>query len=255
MKKKILIIIAAAVVIVAAVVTTILLVNNSNKTKGIGSSLTKISSDSTLTDENNELKIGTYNINNITSFEDIKKVCENINRYSLDVVCFQELNYDKNDFTLEKIAKEAGFDYYRFFFESGSKSKGGSGIGIISKYALTQSDSVALTKAASKTSNSDIKILSWVTLDFNGTPVEVYTSQLESTNATLRTAQIKEIDSKLSGKTNAVFAGDLQLGSFDEISGLNNITFANTAQQKFRTFYSEDKDAFYSLDNIGITSD
>lgn len=250
MKKKIIIAVSAVIVILAVAVSAggILSVYNNNKSKGLGSQLIKSTSAVDVAN-GQKLKIGTYNINFITSDEDIKSVAADISIYQLEVVCFQEVKYSKDDFTLEKLAKEAGFENYRFFYTNKNKDSS-DGIGIISKYAFEDANSLKLTAS---TENKSSNILSYVKIRFNGIPLKIFTTQLTSESPTLRLAQFKDINKALSAETdNYVLTGDFSVTSFNEYSPLTDVELANREDQKFRTCYPENPDAFFCLDNIII---
>lgn len=248
-KKKIIAVVIAAVVIIAGGLTAFFLLRQ-DKSIGIGTD--SVEPNTTVqADWGQNIRVGTYNINNLTSVEDLRQIADDINKYELDVVCLQEVSYTKDDFVLQKLAALAGFDYYRYFAES---SKSENGVGFISKLAFEAYGSEKLTSAK----DTPQKIAAFVTVRSNGIPVDVYTTQLNKESATLRLSQMKDIVKIISSReqaNNFVITGDFAVTSFDELTALSlDAQFANTADRVFRTVQVNEENTFTSPDNIIISS-
>lgn len=248
-KKKIIAVIVAAVVVIAGGLTAFFLLRQ-DKSLGVGTDCVDPDA-SVQADWGQNIRVGTYNINGLTSVDDLRQLADDINQYELDVVCLQEVNYTQDDFVLQKLAALAGFDYYRYFAESG---KSGNGIGFISKLAFENCGSEKLTSAK----DTPQKIAAFVTVRSNGIPVDVYTTQLNKESATLRLSQMKDIVKIISSReqaNNFVIAGDFAVASFDELSALSlDAKFANNADRIFRTVQVNEENTFTSPDNIIVSS-
>lgn len=208
------------------------------------------------------LKVATYNIKHASiNGRYVKEIAQLIKNNNLDIVGIEEIDLNvsrsgKQD-VLAEIAKNAGYEYYQFF-KTIDYQDGEYGIGILSKYELTDIECIPLSHCREN------RVLGKVKIKVNNQDIYFLVTHLDlGTYQDVRRFQFKEVRDVVQKLDKFILVGDFnvhdwtdKLNNFFEYEEyLGDYNLVNNREKTFFTFSGkEDVGAgILPLDNI-ITS-
>lgn len=184
------------------------------------------------------IRVGTYNIKLLDEGSGLKQFTKEIKEIDPDIICLQEVDQHTlrtGDIDMVKeMAKAAGYPYYHFY-QSMWIIKGYYGIGILSKYPITEVSSTQLPNYIL----NEPRVLARAVIDLNGTSLNVYHSHLSFKERKVRNKQIEYISKEIENKENTIFMGDFNTftaSDFFEINGMTAISQPNDPYITFQDF-------------------
>lgn len=152
------------------------------------------------------LKIGTYNVHSLNYGKaDLKNFVNDVKDLQLDIICLQEV--DKNAWRSENfdmvmtMAKEAGYPYYHFYSTMWLLN-GYYGIGILSRYPITEVSSQLMPNSLIK----EPRILTKTIIQYGKIPLTVYNSHVAYDE--YRSSQLEFIENNITNDGYTLLAGD-----------------------------------------------
>ena len=193
------------------------------------------------------LNIGSYNIANGSHVKyDISKLGEDIKSKNLDIVGVQEV--DQNVLrsgrinTMKLLSESSGLPYFKFF-KAISLSGGSYGVGVLSKYPITDSTIHKLYSG-----NEEQRVLGHAVIDVNGVSVNFLVTHLSFESKELRDAQFAALGEVTAKLDNFIVTGDFNTSDFLEYKAINNANMVNSSSYNVNTFPSPNPGS--SIDNI-----
>ncbi len=193
------------------------------------------------------LNIGSYNIANGSHVKhDISKLGEDIKSKNLDIVGVQEVDQNVPRSgkinTMKLLSESSGLPYYKFF-KAISLSGGSYGVGILSKYPITES---TLHKLYS--GDEEKRVLGHAVIDVNGVSVNFLVTHLSFESKELRDTQFAAIGEITAELDNFIVTGDFNTSDFLEYKPIKNSNMVNNGSYNINTFPSPNPRS--SIDNI-----
>jgi endonuclease/exonuclease/phosphatase family metal-dependent hydrolase len=202
------------------------------------------------------LKIGTFNIGN-GSFvgHDLSVLANDITSQELDIVGLQEVdrlaNRSKNLDTLKVLSELTGMEYYYYAKAIDLPGNiptygqdGEYGIGILSKYPITESESYQLNSGS-----REQRMLARATIDLGGKTINFFTTHLSFEDDMLRAEQISQIDGIMWEYSRCILTGDFNLRKFSELEEIAGVEMVNNKDNAIETYTKDDWNT-KCIDNI-----
>ncbi len=198
-----------------------------------------------------ELTVMTYNVKNCDNGEKISEIAEDIQKYSPDVVCVQEIDMNvsrsgKRD-VLKELADNVQMNYC--FFPAIRLQGGTYGVGILSAYPL---ENCSLQPLDVRKGDEE-RVLASAEITVNGQTVHIYNTHLSFEDSQTRLQQIQAVNTVLVQNTPFILTGDFNAESFEEFSNLSGVNAANTEETPYQTYIGDDDTVFRSIDNIFVS--
>ena len=196
---------------------------------------------------NLSLRLGTYNIKSMSySKEALLDFNQDISNLDLDVICLQEVdknawrsgNYDM----LKEMAEANGYPYYHFYSTMWILN-GYYGLGILSKYPISEVSSQLLPNSLLK----EPRILTKTKISFAGKQINIYNTHLTYENNDYRKAQMDFVKEAVDFDDYSILAGDFNsfgMNTNFEIEGIASVNQDKT-YMTFSNFAAPD-DIFYA---------
>ncbi len=191
------------------------------------------------------LKIGSFNIAAARQVnKDLKVLAEDVIQQGLDIVGFQEVDFNASrsnyvDF-MKELSEHTGYKYYQFFealdFQSFySPSTGSYGIGILSKYPIKSTENIRLTEP-DKSKKLEGRTLGRAVIEVNGKEINFFTTHLSFLIADARETEFKRLNTILSKYQNVILTGDFNNHDLSEFDALTNLSKVNNPDNPFETY-------------------
>ncbi|MBQ8718852.1 MAG: endonuclease/exonuclease/phosphatase family protein [Clostridia bacterium] len=206
------------------------------------------------------LKIGSFNIGNGAYVgHDLSVLANDITSQELDIVGLQEVdrlaNRSKNLDTLKVLSELTGMEYYYFAKAIDLPGNiptygqdGEYGIGILSKYPITESESYPL-----ESGSREQRMLARATIDLGGKTVNFFTTHLSFEDDKIRAGQISQIDGIMWEYSRCILTGDFNLRAFSELEEIAGVDLVNNDDNVIETYTKDDWNT-KSIDNICYSS-
>lgn len=198
------------------------------------------------------LNIGTYNIANGSKVDhQMIKLAKDIVDQKLDIVGLEEVDQfctrSGNMDTMKTMSELTGMPYYAFFKAinlsgSGANGQGEYGVGVLSKYPITETQRIELY------STGETRVLGRTKIDVNGTEINFFVTHLEWSPDSTRYKQLEQFNEILPNYDNFVVVGDFNVHTLSEYQKILYKGMVNTEDNPILTYSSYDGDWY--LDNI-----
>lgn len=189
------------------------------------------------------LRFGSYNIQH-GGLAELSKLASDITDAELDIVGLQEIdqNTSRNGFknTMKLLSEYTGYKYY-VFFKAISVFDGEYGIGVLSKYPLTQTHLIPL-----ESGKAEQRILGRTEIDVNGTKINFFVTHLSFESKELRAKQFAQVAFELKNFDNFILTGDFNTSDFSEYTAITDAEYVNNKSYSLITFPQNSS----SIDNI-----
>lgn len=194
-----------------------------------------------------QIKVATYNLKSLDSGDGLYDFAKDIEGLDLDVIALQEV--DKNALRsgnmdmVKEMAALAGYEYY-YFYQTMWIGYGYYGLGILSKYPITEVSSRQLPNKLI----AEPRILAHAQIKIGANTLSVYHTHLSYGDQDIRDLQIAALKNEVEGKSNTILMGDFNTFFQDNfmIDGMDSIN----GKQQFLTFRS-----LGTPDNIYFSND
>ena len=202
------------------------------------------------------LKIGSFNIGNGAYVgHDLSVLANDITSQGLDIVGLQEVdrlaNRSKNLDTLKVLSELTGMEYYYFAKAIDLPGNiptygqdGEYGIGILSKYPITESESYQLNSGS-----REQRMLARATIDLGGKTINFFTTHLSFEDDKIRAGQISQIDGIMGEYSRCILTGDFNLRAFSELEEIACVDLVNNDDNVIETYTKDDWNT-KCIDNI-----
>lgn len=201
--------------------------------------------------EKASLKVISYNVKDCENGEKIEEIANDIKSKNADVVCVQEIDKmterSGNRDVIKLLSQQLGLNYC--FFPAIELQGGEYGIGILSKYELTNCKRVSL-----ETGREEGRVLAQAQIHVDGKAINVFNTHLSYESLKLRSEQMKFLNETVSAEKPFVLTGDFNIEAFDEYGQLSGVNMVNKKDNQLNSYVGDDGTAFTALDNI-ICSD
>lgn len=182
-----------------------------------------------------QIKVATYNLKSLDSGEGLNDFANDIEGLNLDIIALQEV--DKNALRsgnmdmVKEMAELTGFEYY-YFYQTMWIGYGYYGLGILSKYPITEVSSRQLPNKLI----AEPRILAQAQIKIGANTLSVYHTHLSYGDQDIRNLQINALKEEVEGKQNTILMGDFNTFFQDNftITGMDSIN----GKQQFLTFRS-----------------
>ena len=194
------------------------------------------------------ISVGTYNLKSLAfKKEYLDNFSQDIEGLDLDVICLQEvdkksLRSDNVDMVKE-LAQKNNYPYYHFY-QTMWLGKGYYGLGIISKYPITQVAADLLPNPLLK----EPRILTHTIICYNNENINIYNTHLSYERDQYRTSQLEFVKSHINTKETSILCGDFNTWDYNEVITVNEMNNINGDKQ-YLTFSNS-----YSVDDILYTN-
>lgn len=193
------------------------------------------------------LRVISFNTKNCENGEKILEIAGEIKRQSADLVFLQEI--DKNvkrsgrQDILKKLSEALEMNYA--FFPAIKLEGGEYGIGILSKYPISNAESFPL-----ESGEEEGRTLAKAEISVKGRKLDIFNTHLSYESTELRIQQFNFINKKLAESDNYILGGDFNVNNFCEYSILHNSDYINCPENQFISFNQCKDGSFGCIDNI-----
>lgn len=203
-----------------------------------------LESENSVVDNNSQsIRIGTYNIKSLDYGEGLDEFVNDVEDMDLDVICLQEVDSNSlrsNDMDMVKeMAKAAGYEYYHFY-QTMWILDGYYGLGILSKYPITEIQSSLLPNSLIK----EPRILTKTNIQVGDIQFSIYNTHITYENNSIRDDQLEFVENHVDSSEYSILAGDFNTFGANKRLQFSHMESVN-ADGRFKTFGS-----YYALDDI-----
>ena len=192
------------------------------------------------------LNIGSYNIANGLNFKRITSIGTDIKNQNLDIVGVQEVDQfvDRTGRvdSMKMLSDASGLPYYAFF-KAIDLQGGEYGVGILSKYPITETDKIELDSG-----DKEQRVLGKAVIDVDGSLINFFVTHLSAEDKALRPPQFATIAETVAPLDNFIITGDFNTEKFTDYAVIKNADMVNNATYSVNTIPSPNPTI--SIDNI-----
>lgn len=193
--------------------------------------------------DSRSIRVGTYNIKSLDYGEGLDEFVNDVEGMDLDVLCLQEVDSNSlrsNDMDMVKeMAEVAGYEFYHFY-QTMWILDGYYGLGILSKYPITEVQSSLLPNSLIK----EPRILTETKIQVGDIQFSIYNTHITYENNTIRRDQLNFVENHVDRSEYSILAGDFNTFGANKRLQLSDMDSVN-ADGRFKTFGS-----YYALDDI-----
>lgn len=200
-----------------------------------------------------QLRVATYNVKLLNHGEDLDKFAKEIKALQPDILCLQEVDQNAlrsgNMDMVKEMAEACDMPYYHFF-QTMWIIDGYYGIGILSRYPITEVSSTQLPNELLK----EPRVLGKAKVQIHHRIIQVYLSHLSFKEREARKKQIAFISKEIQNTTDTLFLGDFntfQESDFFSIDGMQAVNHFKNPFITFRDFGFPDN--IYYSNNFTLT--
>lgn len=193
-----------------------------------------------------KLNFGSYNIAHGRNVNfDMTVFAQNILSQDLDIIGFQEVDRNtersRRIDQMRDITEKTGYGYGRFY-KTIPLGSGEYGLGILSKYPITESERIELDSDGTR----EQRILARAAIDVNGTEVNFFVTHLSHESKATRTRQFAQLAKILAEYDNFILTGDFNTADLTEYEVIAGAATVNNSQFSVVTFPEKSS----TIDNI-----
>lgn len=181
------------------------------------------------------IRIGTYNVKSLNEGTSLASFFTDVKDLELDIIALQELdqNAKRSGYMnmIETMANATNYPYYHFF-ESMNLGDGSYGLGILSKFPITEVESIELPNGVF----SEPRILTRTTVLINKQMFHVFNTHVSYINREIREDQVEAISEHLNNIPNAFLLGDMNNFSESDIFHIEGMSSWNNQEIQYPTF-------------------
>lgn len=193
--------------------------------------------------DSRSIRVGTYNIKSLDYGEGLDEFVNDVEGMDLDVICLQEVDRNSlrsNDMDMVKeMAEVAGYEFYHFY-QTMWILDGYYGLGILSKYPITEVQSSLLPNSLIK----EPRILTETKIQVGDKQFSIYNTHITYENNAIRRDQLNFVENHVDRSEYSILAGDFNTFGANKRLQLSDMDSVN-ADGRFKTFGS-----YYALDDI-----
>lgn len=192
----------------------------------------------TQTSTPDQLRVATYNVKLLNHGKDLDKFTEEIKALQPDILCLQEVDQNalrSGNMDMVKEMAEACDMPYHHFYQTMWIMDGYYGIGILSRYPITEVSSTQLPNEFLK----EPRVLGKAEINIHDRILNVYLSHLSFKERNARKDQIAYISKEIQNTTDTLFLGDFntfQETDFFNIEGMQAVNHFKDPYITFRDF-------------------
>lgn len=195
------------------------------------------------------LRAATFNTRACNEGKNIAEAAAEIKSQNAQIVFVQEMDHKVKRSGKQDILQQLSMLLeMNYAFYPALEIEGGTyGIGILSKFTLQQSESIAL-----ETKQEEPRVLAKAKISVNNRDILLYNTHLSFESEELRLKQLQFLNEQTTRSGLFILGGDFNVKNFEEYAIIQNSHAANTPEHQFITYKDAGDGLFGCIDNLII---